>query len=46
MSEEQIEADIIEKEKVLRWMVENNIESLTKIGLLMTKYYRGALKIS
>jgi flagellar protein FlaI len=45
MTEQDIEADLVQKEKVLRWMVEHNVESLAKIGTLMTKYYMGDLTV-
>ncbi|MBN2458596.1 CpaF family protein [Candidatus Woesearchaeota archaeon] len=45
MSDEDIDNDLIKKQKILRWMVEHDISSLDKIGMLMTKYYRGKLNV-
>mgnify|MGYP001592185580 CR=1 FL=1 len=40
LSKEEIEKDMEEKIDVLKWMVENNITDINKIGLIMSKYYR------
>ncbi len=45
MTEQDIERDLQSKEKILRWMVQKNITDLDQIGLLMSRYYRGKLKI-
>ncbi len=45
MDEEDIEKDLKEKEKILKYMVKKNIEDVHKIGLLMSKYYTGKLKL-
>lgn len=46
MSEEDMVKDLATKETILKWMVKNNINDLSKIGLLMSKYYRGKLDVS
>lgn len=38
--------EIEKRAKVLEWIVNKNVNSLDKIGLLMSKYYRGKLDIS
>jgi flagellar protein FlaI len=43
MSEEDMVKDLATKEAILKWMVKNNMNELSKIGLLMSKYYRGKL---
>ena len=40
LTKEDILKDINEKIKVLKFMVENNMTDLNKIGLLMSKYYK------
>ncbi len=43
---EGMEKDIEEKKKVLRYLVDNDIKDLNSIGLIMSKYYLGKLKMS
>jgi len=45
MSDADITKNIKEKENILKYMVQNNIRDLDKIGLLMSRYYRGQLKV-
>jgi len=45
MTDKDIAANIAEKERILRWIVQNEIRDLDKIGLLMSRYYRGQLKV-
>jgi archaeal flagellar protein FlaI len=45
MTEADIERDLKAKEAILQWMVKNDIRDLDKIGLLMSRYYRGKLKM-
>ncbi len=40
LSKEDIEKDINEKINILKWMVENNINDINKIGMIMSKYYK------
>ncbi|MBL7056001.1 CpaF family protein [Candidatus Woesearchaeota archaeon] len=40
LSAEEIQKDLNEKIKVLKWMVEKNITDINKIGLIMSNYYR------
>ena len=40
LSKEEIQKDINEKINILKWMVQNNIIYINKIGLLMSKYYK------
>jgi len=44
MTGEDIENDLRQKEKILQWMVKNDIRDLDRIGLMMSRYYRGKLK--
>ncbi|MEM4267378.1 MAG: ATPase, T2SS/T4P/T4SS family [Candidatus Woesearchaeota archaeon] len=46
MNDEEIAKDLAVKERVLQWMVKNNIVDLNKIGIIMSKYYRGKLDVS
>lgn len=40
LTKEDIEKDISEKIDILKWMVENNITDLNRIGMIMSRYYR------
>ena len=40
LSNENIQKELDEKIDILKWMVENNIIDINKIGLIMSKYYR------
>ncbi len=44
MSDQDIKDNLKEKEKILSWLVSNNVRDLDKIGLMMSRYYRGQLK--
>jgi flagellar protein FlaI len=39
MSEQEINANLQEKAKILKWFVENGVKDLNKIGLLVAIYY-------
>jgi archaeal flagellar protein FlaI len=45
MTDDDIEKDLAGKEKILNWLVKNNVRELQKIGMIMSKYYRGQLDI-
>ncbi|MCD6589837.1 CpaF family protein [Candidatus Woesearchaeota archaeon] len=45
ISDDEIEADLKEKERILRYMVKKRIEDVHKIGLLISKYYTGTLRL-
>ena len=45
MTDKDIAKDLTEKKKILKWIVDNDISNLNDIGLLMSKYYRGELKL-
>ncbi len=45
MSDQDIKENLREKEKILSWLVTNNVHDLDKIGLMMSRYYRGQLKL-
>jgi archaeal flagellar protein FlaI len=40
LTKEDIQNDLKEKTDILKWMVQNNITDLNKIGLIMSNYYR------
>ncbi len=42
---DSLDDDLKKKVKVLKWLVKNNIENVDDIGAIMSKYYRGKLKI-
>ncbi len=44
LTPKQIEADLISKVRLLKWMVNNNLTDVNKIGLMVAKYYTGRLK--
>ena len=39
LTHEEIKADLDEKEKILNWMVDKNIDNLNRIGLMASTYY-------
>jgi flagellar protein FlaI len=43
LSEDDINADIKQKVKILNWMVKKNIDNVDQIGNVMAKYYMGKL---
>jgi len=45
MNNKDIEEDLKQKEKVLKWIVDNNIRNVNDIGMIMSKYYRNKLVI-
>ncbi len=45
MTDAEIEQDLLQKQKVLQWLVQNNVRNVNDIGLIMSKYYRNKLVI-
>ncbi len=45
MTDADIKKDLTEKEKILKWLVDNNRREVNDIGMIMSKYYRGKLII-
>jgi len=45
MSEHDIVENLNQKQKILTWMVKKEIRDLDRIGLIMSRYYRGQFKI-
>jgi flagellar protein FlaI len=45
MSPQQIQLDMAEKIKILKWMIKKNIVSVDAIGDVMMRYYMGILKM-
>jgi len=45
MSGDDLNKDLQKKVKVLKWLIKNNIENVDDVGAIMSKYYRGKLKI-
>ncbi len=45
MTAAEIKKDLTEKQNILRYMVQKNINDVHEIGLLMAKYYSGKLRI-
>lgn len=45
MTQEDVDADIAKKVKILKWMVANNHREINQIGLIMAKYYMGKIKV-
>jgi hypothetical protein len=43
---EDIARDLERKIRILQWLVKNNIENVDQIGMVMSKYYMGTLKIA
>lgn len=43
LNEEEISKDLVEKMKILNWMIKKNIENVNQIGMIMSKYYIGSL---
>lgn len=43
LSLEQINRDMEEKTKVLKWLILHNVEHVDEIGAFLSKYYQGAL---
>jgi flagellar protein FlaI len=46
LSTEEIAKDLDEKVAILRWLVKKNIENVDQIGVVMSKYYMGSLKMN
>ncbi len=45
MNEEQISFDLMQKKKILKWMLNKDIEDVHRIGEVMSDYYLGSLKL-
>ena len=45
MNSDDLDKDLQKKVKVLKWLIKNNIENVDDVGIIMSKYYRGKLKI-
>ncbi|MBW2990472.1 Flp pilus assembly complex ATPase component TadA [Candidatus Woesearchaeota archaeon] len=45
MTDEEIINDLKEKIRILKWIVSKNISDVDKIGLIIAKYYIGALRM-
>ena len=45
MTKQEVEKNLVEKIAVLKHLVEKNIEDVHEIGLIVSRYYRGKLKI-
>ncbi|MGV8141407.1 MAG: type II/IV secretion system ATPase subunit [Candidatus Woesearchaeota archaeon] len=45
LSTEDIAKDLENKIKILQWIVKNNISNVDQIGVVMSKYYMGILKM-
>jgi len=46
LNESEIQADLLEKRKILQWMIDNKIFDIGSIGSVMSQYYMGILDIS
>jgi flagellar protein FlaI len=40
MSDKEVERDIQEKERILKWMVKNQVKDINKVGETISRYYR------
>lgn len=45
LSKEKIKKDILEKEKVLDWMVKNKVNTINSVGKVMSEYYTDKEKL-
>jgi hypothetical protein len=45
MTREQLEFDLKQKQKILKWMARNDIENVHEIGKRMAQYYMGTLRL-
>lgn len=45
MSKEEIDQDLKQKMKVLKWLLDNDIEEVDQVGEVMAKYYLGRLTL-
>ncbi|MFH1073417.1 MAG: ATPase, T2SS/T4P/T4SS family [Nanoarchaeota archaeon] len=45
LSQEEIELDLRQKIRILKWLVKEKIENVNEIGLVLSKYYMGHLKL-
>ncbi len=43
LNEEELNNDLKQKIKILKWLVKKNIENVHQIGMIMSKYYMGKL---
>ncbi len=46
MTDEEIDTDIKDKIRILKWMVKKEMEDVDQIGLAVSKYYMGTLKMN
>ncbi|MGM5482932.1 MAG: type II/IV secretion system ATPase subunit [Nanobdellota archaeon] len=42
---DKFEEEINKRKKIIDWLVKNNIQSLNRLGLIFSKFYRGRLEI-
>lgn len=45
MTDEQMEADLKEKETVLQWMLDNNVRTVNSVGKVVAEYYHDRDKV-
>jgi flagellar protein FlaI len=45
LSRQEIELDLRQKIRILKWLVKEKIENVNEIGLVLSKYYMGHLKL-
>ena len=45
LNREEIAADLLEKKKILQWMINNNVQNIESIGKIMSQYYLGILDL-
>jgi hypothetical protein len=45
MTNPEIEIDVANKVKILKWLVENKLRDIHQIGNIMGKYYTGKIKV-
>ena len=45
LTEKEIYNDLQHKQRILQWMVNNNVDHVDQIGMLMAKYYLGTLAL-
>ena len=46
LTKSQLTSDLKQKSNILKWLVKKNIENVHDIGLVMSKYYLGKLKMN
>ncbi|MBN2142313.1 CpaF family protein [Candidatus Woesearchaeota archaeon] len=45
MREDEVMNDLREKVRILKWIVKRNISDVNRLGIIMTQYYTGTLKM-